>query len=75
MDKKLLLEALRKDLAATKNIHILVSDQIQREEEAYWSLGFEPWIDSGKERAIKSQCESLISANEDLMQSWFDAQE
>lgn len=75
MDKKLLLKALRKDLAATKNIHLLVSDQIKREEEAYWDLGVEPWIDSGKQRSIKSQCESLISANEDLMQAWFDAQE
>ena len=75
MDKKLLLKALNRDLAATKAIHLLVSDQIKREEQAYWDFGVEPWIDSGKQRSIKSQCESLISANEDLMQAWFDAQE
>jgi len=75
MDKKLLLNALNRDLAATKAIHLLVSDQIKREEQAYWDLGVEPWIDSGKQRLIKSQCQSLVNANEELMQAWFDSQE
>lgn len=75
MDKKLLLEALQKDLASTELMRQLLLDQIQKEEENYWSNGVEAWIDRRKEQIIKHSALSLFVQNEELMRSWFDAQE
>jgi hypothetical protein len=85
MDHQALLKALRDDLAATRRSHDLITAQIAAEEAAYWSKGVPPWIDRGKEaaiktaaesllcRAIKTAAESLLCRNEQTMKAWFDS--
>lgn len=75
MDKKSLLEALQKDLAATELMRQLLLDQIQQEEENYWSDGVEAWIDRRKEQIINHSAMSLSLQNEELMRSWFKSLE
>jgi hypothetical protein len=73
MDHQALLKALRDDLAATRRSHDLITAQIAAEEAAYWSKGVPPWIDRGKEAAIKTAAESLLCRNEQTMKAWFDS--
>jgi hypothetical protein len=75
MDKKSLLEALQKDLAATELMRQLLLDQINKEEEQYWSDGIEAWIDRRKEQIINYSAINLTLQNEELMRSWFKSLE
>ena len=71
--RKQLLAALIKDRDQARRSHDLITAQIAAEEAAYWSKGVPPWIDRGKEAAIKTAAESLLCRNEQTMKAWFDS--